>query len=214
MGFFAGFFLGSSDKDKSSGGCGFISIPLMLIIGNILFKKLTNYVVNNFSPYFEALIFMYLLSLLLEFRLRFRFKILVRDPYARYTKTVDACLCFSLLSIPISMILFHNGNIFTQILEYTGAGNWDVDGILLNILESVIYWGCKAGNILTIAFGVTFLKEITMKILILITGLILYRSSYIKIFKKDIISSSIYKWTVRKLNSIIKIVQKHMILIR
>lgn len=202
MGFLTGFFLGSSSKDSSSGDGGLISIPLMIIIANILFKKLTNYVVTNFTPYFEILLFMYMLSLLVEFRFRFRF--LVRDSAGRYAQTIIVCICFSLLSIPISMILFHDGNIFTQILNDTGAGNWDVDGILLNVLESVVYWGCKAGNILTIAFGVTFLKEIIMRIVLLITGFILYRSSYIKTLKEDITSSPIYENTVGKLNFLIK----------
>ena len=201
MGFFAGFFLGSSGKDDSSGGDGgLISIPLMIIIANILFKKLTNYVVTNFSPHFELLIFMYLLSLLIEFRFRF----LVRDSNGRYIKLVSLCICFSLLSIPISMILFHDGNVFTEILKYTGAGDWDVDGILLNVLESIIYWGCKAGNVLTIAFGVTFIKEIFMRTLLLITGFLVYRSSYLNILKKNILSSAIYEGTIGKLNTLIK----------
>ena len=205
MDFFAGFFLGSSGSgDSSDGDFGLLGVPLIIIIANILFKKLTNYVVINFSPYFKVLIFMYLLSLLVEFRFRFRF--LVRASHTRRIKTVTACMCFSLLSIPISMILFHDGNIFIDILKYTGAGDWNVDGIFLNVLESIIYWGCKLGNVLTIAFGVTFFKEVIMRILLLISGFIVYRSSYFNILKEKFLSSSLYRTIHFKLKSLFRIV--------
>lgn len=122
MGFFAGFFLGSSGSgDSSDGDFGLLGVPLIIIIANILFKKLTNYVVINFSPYFKVLIFMYLLSLLVEFR----FKFLVRASHTRRIKTVTACMCFSLLSIPISIILFHDGNIS------------DLRTVIMNIIEYI-----------------------------------------------------------------------------